>query len=147
MSKSARLTQWIGPPDQAYITVASTATVLISSVNFEDPLTILRTRGWIGLLPQVTAADVTITGAVGMAIVSAEALAAGVASTPSPYRDSDWGGWFVWRTFSLEFQFADATGFIMRETGFEVDSKAMRKVSPNEALIVSSNPPQSLSPA
>ena len=135
-ARSGRLTSWIGPPDQAYVNVASAASVIISSAGFEEPVTVMRTRGRVSILPQTEAADAIIIGAVGMAIVSTEAFAAGVASIPSPFRDADWGGWFVWRTFAFRFTFADATGFIEEGAGFEVDSKAMRKVTANETLVV-----------
>jgi len=71
-----------------------------------------------------------------MAIVSSEAFAAGVASVPEPYADSDWGGWMVWRSFCYRLQFEDGTGVQYPDWNFEIDSKAMRKVTPNETLVI-----------
>jgi len=133
---SARLTDWIGPADQGFVNIASTGATIISSASFEAPATVVRTRGYVGIRPQSAAADVTMIGAIGVGIVSAEALAAGVASVPTPFRDADWGGWHVWRSFAFEFQFGDASGFILWDFGFEVDSKAMRKIASNEAIVV-----------
>jgi len=134
-SKSARLTQWIGPADQGPIAVASGGATLIDSVAFNQPATIMRTRGYVGIRATNAGADATIVGAIGVAIVSEEAFLAGVASIPEPYTDADWGGWYVWRSFSFRHQFFDATGVLLEDFGFEVDSKAMRKVAPNEALV------------
>jgi len=135
-ARSARLTQWIGPPNQAFITVPNAGAIILSSVSFEEPLTIMRTRGRVSFVFDSEVADVQITGAIGMAIVSTEAFTAGVASIPEPYNDADWGGWFVWRSFGARYSFDDATGARVINLGFEVDSKAMRKVTPNETLVV-----------
>ena len=135
-TRSARLTQWVGPADQAFVAVASAGSTLVASVSFEEPLTVMRTRGSIVITPQSFAADINITGAVGMGIVSAEALAVGITALPTPYRDADWGGWFVWRSFAQHVQVIDATGVLLGGLHLEVDSKAMRKISANEALVV-----------
>ena len=134
-SRSARLTQWIGPADQGYVTVASTTAVIIASTTFSDPLTIMRTRGMISVKSNVDT-DVTITGAVGMAIVQNEALVAGVNSLPEPFSDADWGGWFVWRTFAIDQKVLSVSSIFQAQYNFEVDSKAMRKVTSNESLVV-----------
>jgi len=130
-----RLTQWIGPPLQSYVAVSSAGATLVSSATFEEPITQVRTRGIVSIRPASTAADVDITGAFGIGVVSAEAFAAGVGSIPEPYTDGDWGGWFVWRTFSMSIQFESATGVRDLTQNFEVDSKAMRKLSPNETMV------------
>jgi len=99
-------------------------------------LTIIRNRGVVVVKPQSFGADVDVLGAFGVGIVSAEAFAAGVASVPSPYLDADWAGWMVWRTFAFHFEFASAlTIALPANISFEVDSKAMRKIGPNEVLV------------
>ncbi len=131
-----RLTQWIGPAAQGYIQVASTGATLVASFSFEEALTVIRNRGMVSFFPVAVTGDVQIVGAMGMALVSTEAFNAGVASIPEPFSDADWGGWLVWRSFSYTFEFADATGVNFVNWSFEVDSKAMRKVSPNETLVI-----------
>ena len=132
-----RLTKWIGPADQGAVNVASTGATIISSVSFEDPATLVRTRGVVGVKLQAYGADSEVFGALGLGIVSAEALAIGVTAVPHPFRDPDWGGWFVWRTFFFRYEFHDATATMFPASiQFEIDSKAMRKVEPNEALVV-----------
>ncbi len=133
--QSARLTQWISPPQQNYVAVATGGATLISSFPAEEPLTFMRTRGMVSVRPAAFTADLTVCGAVGIGIVSAEAFAAGVGSIPEPYTDADWGGWFMWRSFCYRFEFEDATGTMLGSWDFEVDSKAMRKVSPNEVAV------------
>ena len=130
-----RLTQWIAPADQAFEAVSSGGAALIQSAPFESTETIIRHRGQCSVIPQTAGADVDIVGAVGVCIVSAEAFAAGVASVPEPFNDADWGGWMVWRSFAFRQEFSDATGILNQERTFEIDSKAMRKISPNEVLV------------
>ena len=108
---------------------------MIVSIPFEEPLTIMRTRGHVSIIPESTGADVHLIGAYGEGIVTAEAFAAGIASMPEPFTDGDWGGWFVWRTFSYGVEFDDATGVGFPNWNFEIDSKAMRKVSPSSVLV------------
>ena len=134
--QSARLTEWTGPALQSYVNVATTGATIVSSVAFEEPATVIRTRGRVSVAPQTFGADLEITGAIGMGIVTQEAFAAGVAAVPEPWTDADWGGWFVWRSFGYKFELVDATGTLQVDWGFEVDSKAMRKVSSNEVLVV-----------
>jgi len=131
-----RLTQWIGPADQGYVAVTDAGATLIGSAPFDEAATIVRTRGAFACRPESEAADVSLTGAIGVGIVSSEAFAAGIASIPEPFSDGDWGGWFVWRSFAYEVRFSDATGVGFLDWGFEIDSKAMRKVGPNESLVI-----------
>ena len=132
-----RLTQWIAPVLQVFVTVASGTAVIIASIPAEDPFTFVRTRGMVAIRPDVYSADLDIIGAVGMGIVTAEAFAAGVGSIPEPYTDGDWGGWFVWRSFGMRMEFRSDTGMIYPATqSLEIDSKAMRKIAPNEVMVV-----------
>ena len=133
--KSARLTQWIAPADQGYISVATGGATLFANFPAEEPFTVMRSRGQVSI-QMSSAADLNVIGAFGMAVVSQEAFAAGVASVPEPFSDADWGGWFVWRSFSYRVEVGDATGFNVFSKDFEVDSKAMRKLSPNEVIIL-----------
>jgi len=131
-----RLTSWFGPADQGFITVASGAKVLVANLPFEESLTLVRTRGVVAIKVQSYTADVSPVGAIGMGIVSQEAFAAGVASVPDPISNPDWGGWFVWRTFAMHFENISQVGVLLGSWSFEVDSKAMRKISPNEVLVI-----------
>ena len=134
---SACLTQWIGPADQGYISVASGGATLIAFTSFEARAIAIRTRGMCSVQPTVFTADLTLGGAVGMAVVSTEAFVAGIASIPTPFTDADWHGWMVWRSFTYRLEQADnTTGRNFPDWNFEIDSKAMRKVSSNETLVI-----------
>jgi len=140
VGRQKRLTQWVGPALQEYIPVSSTGATIIGSFDpaaagFPKP-TIVRTRGMISIKPNVDTADLSIVGAFGMAIVSDQAFTAGVLSVPEPFTDADWNGWFVWRSFSYRLVHDTDAGKEFLTWDFEVDSKAMRKVSTNETLVL-----------
>ena len=132
---SRRLTQWVAPANQGYVVVADGGATVVSTIPFGVPATIVRTRGQVSIRPNSLAADAAIIGAIGMGIVSAEAVAIGVTAIPEPFTDGDWPGWFVWRSFSFLYEFQDATGTGIQTIDFEVDSKAMRKIGQNETIV------------
>ncbi len=135
-----RQVTWVGPADQGFTTVAAGTKVLVASFDPQaaglPKPTVVRTRGDVSIIPDSAAADVRITGAYGLAVVSDRAFAAGVASVPGPFSDASWDGWFVWRSFNYSLQFADSTGFIQEQMSQEVDSKAMRKVTEDETIVL-----------
>ena len=116
--------------------MASGGATIIASLPFEESLTIIRTRGMVSVQLNSYASDLVPVGAIGMAVVSSEALVAGITAIPEPFNDADWGGWFVWRSFAYRFEFGDGTGSQLASWSMEIDSKAMRKVTPNTALVV-----------
>ncbi len=139
--RSRRKTHWVGPPDQGTINVGSGASVIIGSfepaASFMLAPTIVRTRGEVSLLPTSPAADLAISGAFGIGIVSNDAFAAGATSIPGPWSDPDWGGWFVWQSFFKKLEFADASGLNYPfNSSYQVDSKAMRKAESNETVVL-----------
>jgi len=134
-AKSARLTEWVGPPAQGYIDVPTGGATIISSLPAEDPGTIIRVRGQVSIKLALYNADLDIVGAVGIGVVSSEAFTAGVASIPTPYSDADWGGWLMWRSFAHHFEFQSSVSSFLASWSFEVDSKAMRRFSPNEVMV------------
>ena len=134
-----RRTDWIGPADQGFVSVASAGATLLSNVQFSTSSTIVRVRGHIAIRPAVYSADVDIIGAYGIGIVSAEAFTVGITAVPEPFSDGDWGGWFVYETFSMRVEFRSDTGVLAGDQStlsIPIDSKAMRKVESNEALVV-----------
>jgi len=133
---SKRLTEWIGPALQQYITVATTGATLIASGPFESPVTIVRTRGHVSIKPSDVTVDLNIVGAVGIGIVSAEALGVGITAIPEPFTDADWGGWYYHRMFSYALEVVSQIGEHFIEWDFEIDSKAMRKIGSNEAFVM-----------
>ena len=138
-----RLTTWVGPADQGFVAVASATKVIISSFvpaaasSMLMP-TIVRTRGGVSIKPAAFTGDAMVIGAYGMAVVSTDAFAAGDAAVPGPFDDADWGGWFVWRSFSFHFEFFGTPTVITFPSSIqhEVDSKAMRKVPDNSTVVI-----------
>ncbi len=135
-----RQSTWIGQADQDVIAVGSGSSVIISSFSPSGAgllhPTIARTRGIVYVAPQSFAADLGPGGAYGVCIVSDEAFAAGATSIPRPFTDSNWGGWFVWRSFRHQLEFGDNSGKMQWQGSTEVDSKAMRKVGDNETIVM-----------
>ncbi len=102
--------------------------------------TIVRTRGVVGVRPATgIETDVEITGAFGLAVVSDRAFAAGVASVPGPFTDASWDGWFVWHSFTYALEAsagATPTAVLDMANRLQVDSKAMRKISDEETIVL-----------
>jgi len=89
----------------------------------------------ISIQLQTYGTSIDIIGAFGAGIVSAEALGVGVTALPTPFRDADWGGWMVWQPWAFRFQSDTDVGKEFGSVEFEIDSKAMRKVEPNSAMV------------
>ena len=136
-----RQTTWVGPADQGFLTVGTSASVIIGSFDasasgLASP-TVVRTRGTVSVAPAASpAADLEIVGAYGLVIVTDAAFAAGQASIPHVFNDAGWDGWFVWGSFSLNVEFLDASGTRLLQLDQVVDSKAMRKMTDDETLVL-----------
>ena len=130
-----RQVEWSGVADQGFISIGAGASVIISSLSFAEKSTIVRNRGILSVKSSQSAADANLVGAMGVGIVSAEALAAGAASIPGPFSQAEWDGWMVWQPIAFAFEFLDATGVLINTREFMIDSKAMRKVGANEAAV------------
>ncbi len=137
-----RKVTWVGPADQGYVAVADGAAAIIANFtpsigvpSMAEP-TIVRTRGEVSYRPQALSADIAIVGAYGLAVVSTAAFTAGIASIPTPWTEPSWDGWFVWRSFAMAFEFHDSTGTLRSDVTQEVDSKAMRKITADETVVL-----------
>ncbi len=135
-----RLTTWVGPADQSLVNVATGSKTLVASFDaaasgLAKP-TLIRTRGQVAYSPQSLAADITISGAFGVCVVSDRAFTAGAASIPGPFTDAGWDGWAVWGSFTQKLEFSDATGLYLATGSQLVDSKGMRKVSDDETVVL-----------
>ena len=98
--------------------------------------TLIRIRGelsaWLSLITSV--GDGFAKYAAGIGIVSADAFAAGALPTPSG--DPDWSGWMWYHAGGA--MVGDVTTEVFRSPmaaiRLEIDTKAMRKVGPNETI-------------
>ncbi len=140
----ARLTEWTGTSEAgvAFQNVASNTKVIalqFSAASFLDlvPCTIVRTR--IDILwetDQISAGEIQI-GALGAAVVSDVANQAGAASIPGPISDPTFAGWFVFQPLQNRFNFQTGVGFeSVAGKQYTIDSKAMRKVKIEEAVVI-----------
>ncbi len=101
------------------------------------PMTVVRERGDLLVFSDQEAGDENQIGAIGFAVVSEVAAAAGAASIPGPHTNADWDGWYVWAAITGRYEFSSAAGF---EGNFgqriTIDSKAMRKIEDNMSLVI-----------
>ena len=139
MVRSGRKTFWFSAlHTKTVITAASTAT-LITSLNAVAlslrPFTIVRTRGFVGIVSDQLAGveDQAIT--YGEIVVTDQAVAIGVTAVPTPVTDSQ-SSWHVLEAMADRFNFVTGVGFQQSVVNrVVIDSKAMRKVEEGQDLI------------
>ncbi len=138
-SGAKRITVWVGYADQAFVTVASGAKTIVANFSLAtvDAVTVVRSRGVISIAPSVFSADLPLVGAFGIGIVSNEAFVAGAASVPGPFSSSDWDGWMVLVPWAYRYDLTSDIGRLLPGSlQITIDSKAMRKMSSNETLVM-----------
>ena len=107
-----------------------------SAFGFPSP-TVIRTRGEVCIKPSTSiTSDLEIVGAYGIAVITDAAFAAGTISISAPFDDAGWGGWLVWRSFHYSQENVDSTGVYTNQHTQEVDSKAMRKMTDDETMVL-----------
>ncbi len=135
---SRRKMVWFGGIDVSSIPAAASTAVLQTSLNAAAlllrPFTIVRTRGRVCCFSDQAAASEFFSVTYGKIIVTDQAVAAGVASVPTPTTDPA-NDWFVYKTMMQRVDFSDATGIRLYGLSEEFDSKAMRKVDIGQDLI------------
>jgi len=107
------------------------ATVGFFTVANETDLTLLRTFLSIGFVGEA-ANDGQYMINIGMGVVSEQAAVAGVGSIPNPMSNSDWDGWVLHKSLSLQ----GGTPESRADTQIWVDSKAMRKIPAGNSIIL-----------
>jgi len=144
-----RLSDWAGGVASGTAgsvqTINSTAAVLLgTSFAFATDVTIVRQRGeFLLFLESATAPADGLFGAFGIAVASTAAVTAGASAVPTPITEQDWNGWIYHRYFSLIASAAIAGGAaadadlvapVTAAIRFEIDAKAMRKVTNLDSL-------------
>ena len=137
---AARRTSWLDIP-LGTDTIAGGGVNLVASLTAAElarrPFTIERTHLWIHITSDQLAADEFQFGAVGMAVVSDQALAIGVTAVPTPVTDLASDLWFLHQIIGAEFTLNTAVGFDANGGHIvEVDSRAKRKVNDGQDVIV-----------
>ena len=137
---SRRQTRWLRSADEtSFTSVAAGGVDFQSSLTTEEkalrPFTVVRVRGWLFCQNDQSAATERSWGAVGMAVVSDQAVAAGVASLPSPISDEASDLWFAYQYMYADFHLS-AVGSSALGGAFTFESKAMRKVEDGQDVVV-----------
>ncbi len=129
--------EWIsqcGRMSQLDLTTGSVA-LGTGAFDLTGPGTVMRLRGRFYAQLDIGGVDERAVIAVGVIKVSDEALAAGVASIPSP--DTDGDAEWIWHGYLIVSAGAEAA--VVTDAMFdrvEVDSKAMRRFKASDSLAV-----------
>ena len=137
-----RKTQWIASADSTTITTLAAATSVLdqsfSLATLADliPFTIVRTVGelWVKT-DQVSTTEIPF-GGLGFSVVSEQARVAGVASVPVPITQEASDLFFTYQFWLASLLVADATGIMDGSQRYTFDSRAQRKVTDGEAIVV-----------
>jgi len=140
-SAPRRESLWIGSVDETTVTVVAPGGVdfqgsLNSTALALRPFTVVRVRGLIYVRSDQTANTETPFGALGMAIVSDQAVAVGVTALPSPITDEASDLWFMFQHVATGLQVSSAVGIPGPANVYEFDSKGMRKVEDGQDLVI-----------
>ena len=137
--RQVRESLWIGlGANVASLAAASSATIL-NSLNAAAlalrPFTIVRSRGFFGIRSDQIAADENYDVALGFAVVSDQALAAGITAVPTPHTDIGSDLFYVYEALMGRFEFSSAVGIEQNLlTWVHYDSKAMRRVNDDQDI-------------
>ena len=99
--------------------------------------TLVRTRGAL-LVEMLVSGGATneVTGAVGMIVVSSDALAVGITALPGPLSDIE-NDWFVYEPFALGTEAVNPPADSrVSHASFRFDSRGMRKMKFGESLVM-----------
>jgi len=136
-----RTKMWIGQ-GIGDLTLTGSATVLMASLSagalLLRPFTILRTRKLITFASDQIAASEAPTGSFGDIVVTSAAAAIGVTAVPNPsgVTGDPEADWFVWQALQFDWRRATDVGLNGPSSHqYEVDSKAMRKVGPDDDVV------------
>ena len=134
-----RKTGWSGGPEgqTATLTASGQALVPTSQLALEDGLTIVRVRGnWTvqtSILPDLLTGPNLFTFGLGLCLVTQQAFVIGATAVPGPLSEDDWDGW-MWHHHGVASAGFKNSAVANVPISYEVDTKAMRKISENMVL-------------
>ena len=134
-----RPVDWSASANQsAMVPVAAATAVLLESFTpIVGGETVIRTRGIFTWQTDQLIASEDQFGAVGMCVVTAQAVSVGISAIPHPATDAAWGGWLWHSFFASSWSFLSSTGVEANiQHQIIIDSKAMRKVDEDERLVM-----------
>ena len=131
-------TDWASINSAVQTNVGAASKVLLGS--FSSSLgteTVRRTRGLLSWSSDQQTASEFVPGAFGMCVVSLDAFTAGVASLLGPVSDAGSDLWFVHQWMMFDLRFASGVGLEPHfDRQYEFDSKAMRRVTEEERVVL-----------
>ena len=131
-------TEWEGFAATGDSTVLGATKVLLGRFTVTGaPVTIRRTRGIVNWRSDQVVASETALGAFGLCVVSNDAFDVGATAIPGPSSDASSELWFVHQFLYARFELLSSSGFHPDGSSeYMIDSKAMRKVSEEESIVV-----------
>ena len=140
VSGPRRLTSWFTIAPQSVASLGTSTALLVAILSLpalaKRPFTIIRTYLEILLSSDQQIASESQQCAVGMAVVSDQAVAVGVTAVPIPSSDADSDLFYLHQWMFNEFVFASGVGIQQVGQRFTIDSKAVRKVNDDQDIIV-----------
>ena len=148
MARRSR-TRFVRPPERTKMwigsgigttTLAASQKVLLSTLSagakLLRPFTILRTRMILSFATDQTGAIELPQGEYGKIVVTDTAASVGVTAVPNPSStngDSE-ADWFVYQSVAAQILFGSNVGLTLADHQYIIDSKAMRKVGPDDDI-------------
>ncbi len=133
-----RETQWLAIAS-TQVSMGAVGGQLLNSLNAAAlalrPFTVVRVHLRVHLESDQIAATEFQAAAIGMAVVSDQASAIGVTAVPTPTTDSGSDLWLLHKFMTSSVMVGAADGNIVG-LGFDIDSKAMRKVEDGSDLVL-----------
>ena len=141
-NSSQRKTAWNGGPHTSAapgspqtITASGTTVVTTGIIALSEGTTLIRTRGVLTMSLQNAAAQANgFTGAFGILAAGNEAFTAGAGSLPDPQDEPGDERWLYHKFFQIVSNTATTADIgqdVLASLRVDIDSKAMRKVSPD----------------
>ena len=132
-----RKTAWLASADENTFTAVGGGIIdFQSSLNAAAlalrPFTIVRVRGMLSMISDQVVASEEPFGAYGMAVVTDQAVTAGVASLPSPITEEGSDVWFMYHFGAAPI---NSAGVLTSTATTYFESKAMRKVGIGEDIV------------
>jgi len=134
-SRSSNKT-WAGlSSGDTWTPVAAGGSLIVGSFIVGLDSTLVRVRGMLGILSD-SEVEEEVHGAIGIARVTEDAFSSGIAAVPVPIADIDSDSWVLWQPFIHARAVGTASGQSPAQSNFVLDSKAMRKFTATDRLVI-----------
>ncbi len=135
VGKKIDFKQWDTVPSVFQEVTGASAIISGGSLGFLSPATILRCRGYVqSAFDETMQAGDTLKLVFGLGIISTDAFTLGTTAFPDPSGEPEYP-WLWWGGMHLQaFAAAAVSSWGFSQQRLEVDTKAMRKISPGQSL-------------